>query len=286
VIQHGDPRSSVPGDLGKDSGRAAMSRRPKTMETDPIWQTGPMIKGKWLLVMGVVVIGAIAAVGWWVLRDTTTPVAIDVVQGEFGGAAGSSAGDPGIYRYRTSGFEEIDALSGARHEYPDETFMTISVGECGPVVRWDALEERWIDWDHCGPDLAVSASATYHEWFGIPDLENETCADPRPIAGIAGEITTTVCEAEGILETYETTIMGQETLDVAGVPIETTHLRRTSSLSGGSTGDAEVDVWRANGTALVVRMEVVRRSATPSAVGDVTYSEEFVLDLIGLAPGG
>ncbi len=251
----------------------------------PICQTGPMSKGKWMsVVIAGVVVCVVVVTGWWVFRDTSTPIGVDEVSGRFESAAGSAPGDPGVYRYRTTGFEQIDALSGARHEYPSETFMTITAGDCGPVVRWDALSERWIDWEHCGPDLAVTRSATYHEWFGIPDLENEVCVEPRPIGGVTGEVTTTVCDADGLLETYEVTIVGSEVRDVAGVPTETIHIRRISSLSGASTGTAEIDVWRASGTVLVVRMQVTRRSVTPSAVGDVTYSEEFVLDLVGLTP--
>ncbi len=244
-----------------------------------------MSKGRWILVFGGLIIGFVVAVGWLMFRDTTTPVGADVVERQFDGEVGSLPGEPGVYRYLTTGFEEVDALSGGRHEYPAETFMTITLSECGPVVRWDALAERWIDWEHCGSNLAVTMSSTYHEWFGIPDLEEETCVEPRPIAGAAGGLTTTICDTQGTLETYETTIVGQEVLEVGGVPIETTHLRRTSSLTEGSTGTAVVEVWRVSGTALIVRMEVSRSSVTPSPIGDVTYVEEFTLDLIGLPPG-
>ncbi len=231
-------------------------------------------------------IGLVVAIGWVVFRDTTTPVGADVVQSHFDGVVGSSPGEPGAYRYQTTGFEEVDALSGGWHQYPPETFMTITLSECGPVVRWHALAERWIDWEHCGSKLAVTASSTYHEWFGIPDLEVEICVEPRRIAGEAGDLTTTVCDTEETLETYETTIIGQEVLDVGGVPTETTHLRRTSSLSRGSSGTAVVEVWRVTGTALMVRMEVSRSSVTPTAIGDVAYLEEFTLDLVSLTPEG
>jgi hypothetical protein len=244
-----------------------------------------MSKGRWILVLGGLTIGLVVAAGWLIFRDTTTPVGADVVRSQFDGEVGSYPGEPGVYRYRTTGFEQVDALSGGRHEYPAETFMTITLSECGPVVRWDALAERWIDWEHCGSNLAVTVSSTYHEWFGIPDLEEEICVEPRPIAGAAGDLTTTICSTPGTVETYETTIVGQEVLEVGGVPIETTHLRRTSSLTGGSTGTAVVEVWRVSGTALMVRMEVSRSSVTPSAIGDVTYVEEFTLNLIGLTPG-
>lgn len=248
-------------------------------------QTESMSKGRWILVLGGLTIGLVVAAGWLIFRDTTTPVGADVVRSQFDGEVGSYPGEPGVYRYRTTGFEQVDALSGGRHEYPAETFMTITLSECGPVVRWDALAERWIDWEHCGSNLAVTVSSTYHEWFGIPDLEEEICVEPRPIAGAAGDLTTTICSTPGTVETYETTIVGQEVLEVGGVPIETTHLRRTSSLTSRSTGTAVVEVWRVSGTALMVRMEVSRSSVTPSAIGDVTYVEEFTLNLIGLTPG-
>ncbi len=109
--------------------------------------------------------------------------------------------------------------------------------------------------EHRGSNLAVTASSTYHEWFGVPELKEEICAEPRPIAGVAGDLTTTVCESRRTLEAYETTILGREVVEVGGVPIETAHLRRTSSLSRGSTGNAVVEVWRVRGTALMVHME-------------------------------
>lgn len=244
-----------------------------------------MSKGRWILAIGGLTLGLVVTTGWLIFRDTTTSVAADVVQSRFDGEVGSLPGEPGVYRYWTTGFEQVNALSGGRHEYPSETFMTITLSECGPVVRWDALAERWIDWEHCGSNLAVTVSSTYHEWFGIPDLEEEICVDPRPIAGAAGDLTVTICDTQGTFETYETTIVGQEVLEVGGVSIETTHLRRTSLLTSGSTGTAVVEVWRVSGTALIVRMEVSRSSVTPSAIGDVTYVEDFTLDLIGLIPG-
>ncbi len=243
-----------------------------------------MSKSRWGFVIGLVVISIAVATKWWGFRNTTTHIGSEEIHNQFEGDVGSSPGDPGIYRYRTNGFEQVDVLSGARHKSPNETFMTITAGDCGPVVRWVPLSERWTDWEHCTPDLAVAVSSSYHDWFGIPDLEIESCVEPRPITGAAGEVTTTVCESDRSLETYETTIMGSEVRDVAGVSIETTYMRRVSLLSEGSQGTAQVDVWRVSGTALIVRMEVLRSSVTPSAVGDVTYTEEFVLELLGLTP--
>jgi hypothetical protein len=239
----------------------------------------------WLLVVGL---GVVVAVGLWllVLRDTTTPVAEADVRIEFEGVVGTSPGEPGIYRYESSGFETIDALAGARHDYPDETFMTISTGPCGPTVRWFGLRERWIEWEHCGPDLGVTATVSYHEWFGIPDLEEERCVVPRPVTGPEESVTTVECVASDSTELYVTMIVGSEFLEVDEESVLTTHLRRTSTLGDGSEGTTQVDIWRLAGTPLVVRMEVERRSVTPSAAGDVTYTEVAILHLSHLDPEG
>ncbi len=237
------------------------------------------------MAVGVVAVGAVA-VAWFILRDTVTPVDTAAVEGAFAGEVGMSPGDPGVYRYATTGFEEIDALAGARHDYPAETFMTIEDGPCGPVVRWDALEERWIDWEHCGSALAVTTSQSFHQWFGVPDLETESCGAGRPISGAIGSAVTTTCDAGGEIETYDSEVVALESMEIAGVTLETVHLRRTSELSGESSGSAVVDVWRLIDSPLIVRMEVSRHSSTPSPVGAVNYEEEFTLLLVSSQPQG
>lgn len=241
-----------------------------------------MSKRRWLIVIvGLVVIAALALVLRF--RDSATPVDESQVLVGFAGSVGSEPGDPGVYFYRTSGFEEIDALSGARHDYPDETFITIEDGPCGPIVTWRALAERWTRWEHCGPDLAITGTVEYHEWFGIPDEEVEGCDEPRPVAAAAASV---ACRAETSIETYRVEIVGTETVTVDGTEVETIHLRRVSTLSGDSSGETTADVWRLVGTPLIVRMEVASTSATASAIGDVHYTEQVLLSLLRLTPSG
>ncbi len=250
------------------------------------WQTGAVRRRTWvLIVLAVVILGA-AGVAWLLTRDTATPVEAAVIESAFEGEVGIEPGDPGVYRYTTTGFEEIDAFAGARHDYPTETFMTITEGECGPVVRWDALEERWIDWEHCGSDLAITRSQSYHEWFGVPDLEIESCDTARPVFGATAATASTTCRAGDRVETYDSEVVGPEVLNVDGIPLETVHVRWTSRLTGASEGEATVDVWRLIGTPLIVRMEAARTSSTPSQIGAVGYQEEFRLLLISPRPQG
>lgn len=239
------------------------------------------------MAMVLTVVAVVVVVVFFAFRDTATPLDEESVAATLAQPVGSEPGDPGVYSYTTSGYEEIDALAGARHDYPETTFMTIADSECGPIVTWRALEERWVDWRHCGPDLAITASNSYHEWFGFPDLEEESCPEPRPISGPVGPVGDFVCPAPPTsTETYQVEIIGTETLTVAGESAMTTHLRRTSSLSAGSSGTAVVDVWRLEGTPLIVRMSVRRESTTATQVGEVNYVEEVSLHLDSLTPRG
>ena len=94
---------------------------------------------------------------------------------------GSWLGRPSATTASTStrrfGFEEIDALGGARHDYPTETFLTVQPGGCGTISRWTALAERWDSQELCaGSDgMVVASYDSFHQWFGRADLQQFSC---------------------------------------------------------------------------------------------------------------
>ena len=234
------------------------------------------------ILIGIVVLLTLAAVITYALafRDTATPV--DPTDLTVAGA-GTLPGDPGVYRYATTGFEENDALAGARHDYPVETYLTIGAGACGTTARWDALAERWVEWDHCGPGVAVTGTRGYHEWFGVPDLEHEACPEPLPMVPAA--TVTVACVTGDTTETYTVTPLGAEDLVIAGETVTTDHVRIASVLTGGTTGASEVELWVLPDTVLVVKTTVGRHTTSPSRIGDVHYDEVYTLVLASLMPG-
>ena len=241
------------------------------------------VKRWWIL--GALVLAIVAAVVVWLafFRNTTTPVsAADL---GFTGTAGDSPGDPGVYVYATTGFEEVDALGGARHDYPDKTYLVITDGPCGPVVRWQAIAERWDEAEHCGPDLSVTTSRGYHEWFGIPDLGTSSCTGrilPPP-----GETTwTSVCQDGDMTSTDVATLIGMETLDIGGTPVATMHIRVVGTTTGSTVGSTTTDEWRLPGTPLVVRRVVDDASSNASRIGDIHYVEQVTLQLESVIPTG
>jgi hypothetical protein len=253
---------------------------------------------------------ALAAWGVWRLAfdDTATPVsasrAVEEASATTGPApattgatvapggfvVGTAPGDPGLYVYNTSGFEEIDALGGARHDYPARTFLTIQPGGCGVVVRWTALDERWDETELCpsAGGYTPVRYAAYHEWFGRPDLQSFSCGPEDALAvppGAEGEWTYQ-CDNEERTEVWDVFVAGAETLTVGGIEVPAVRVRVESVLAGSSEGSSTTETWYLEGTPLVLRRIVERNSANASLIGSVSYHESYEITLTSPAPSG
>jgi len=215
-----------------------------------------------------------------VFRDRATPAEVS-----YSGPVGTEPGDPGVYRYDTVGFESVDALAGARHDYPEVTAVVIEAGPCGPVVRWEPLAQRRDEWELCGPGPAVSRIVEFHAWFGIAETTETECSGLR----IAADGTS---RWEASCTRPETTIaitvehLGTDVRTVGGQGIATEHLRMTEVTTGRTSGQRVTDLWFVPGTPLYARKQVVDRSVSSSPIGDVVYVEEYTLDLRSLTPTG
>jgi hypothetical protein len=228
-------------------------------------------------------LAVVAGIALLVFRDRATPLEADDMAG---GGLVVEAGRPGghgLYVYETSGFETTDALGGARHEYPAETFLTLQPGRCGSVVVWRPLQERWIEWDIC-PDGTMAAWESYHEWFGVPNLDEWRCPEPIPAIAEPGATWSAECtkgETDRVIR-YE--VIGIEILEIGNAPVETLHVRSASTDSGKTRGSETVDTWILPGTPLVVQRVVDSSSVTGSRIGDVAYHEEYQIKLRSLTP--
>ena len=222
--------------------------------------------------------------------DTTTPVPSRESSSSTAPAdVGPGRPELGVYVYDTAGFEEIDALDGTRHEYPAITTITVREGECGTVHRWDALEERFEEWETCLADdgLAIPWYTAFHRFFGNDDRQDFVCEiepllitpDPAP-----GTSRTGVCRSADLVETITVTFEGAEQLTVAGTPVDTLRLAQSIVIEGNSTGAFASMMWLARDTGLVIRWSESGESTTGSLIGDVNYAEEFSVSLTGLTP--
>jgi hypothetical protein len=205
-----------------------------------------------------------------------------------GGTPAEGANDEVLtYVYETVGFEEVDALTGARHDYPAATFLTIQSGGCGRILRWQAIDERWTSWDVCDSErLAIAGFDSFHEWFGIGDLQEYECADPATLLPPSVETTewTFACTTGDRTEEITGEVIGVEVLDIGDRQIETLHVRFTAALSGESDGGRITDRWFTPDDALMVKEVGMTASASSSAIGTVNYTEEYEIVLQALDP--
>jgi hypothetical protein len=206
-----------------------------------------------LLALGAVLAVAVGLAVWLLRpRDEAKPVE-------------ARAAGPGELVYDTTGFEQIDALGGARHEYPARTNVSVRrSGEGCTVFRWRPLEGRIYEWELCGGDLRRFTEL--HRFFGNDDRRSYRCEARSSIE--AGWH----CSALGTTETATVVLS------------EPRHVRLRTVLTGKTTGSGMREVWlRADGVPL--RMLVENVSATPSVLGAVHYRERYELRLRGSSPG-
>jgi hypothetical protein len=258
------------------------------------------LRFRWQLVAGIVAFLALTAWIIWrvALRDTTTPVSASQAVAEATVApepvdafvVGTEPGDPGLYVYATTGSEEVDALGGARHEYPAETFLTIQPGGCGRLQRWTALEERWDEIELCSGDegLFQARYDAFHKWFGQSDLQEFSCdtAAALVVPAAEGPSASFECRNEDRTEEYEVEVLGSEKVVVDSSEVEALHIRVSSVLSRGSRGTSQTNTWYLPGTSLVLRRVATRSSVNDSAIGDVSYREDYEITLLSLTPTG
>lgn len=195
--------------------------------------------------MAAVVAAALAA---WLLvpRDEAMPRAAD-------------ADEEGALVYETSGFEEVDVLGGARHDYPRRTTIVVRRAGCGLVLRWQPLVERLQEWELC-EGRRLSRITELHAFFGNDDRRTYRC-DPGSRFDGGYRCSTG--------ETTETATVVSSTDD---------RVRLRTTIAGGTTGSGTRELWlREDG--VPVRMRVTNENATPSPVGDVHYREQYELRL-------
>lgn len=199
------------------------------------------------------------------------------------------AAEPGVYRYTSTGWEEIDALGGAHHDYPDETTITVTESGCGVRLRWDALRERRDEWALCVVDDGIELQpdgVQYHEFFSQPDEEAVVCDEgailvPRdPESAPRTEQKCRLAD-DPWFPVWE--VLDRTARTVDGISVDVTHVRMTVLDEDEHWERTTID-WYLTDEGLPVEVTGVKESNTPSPVGDVEYHEEYELSLISLTP--
>ena len=196
--------------------------------------------------------------------------------------------EPGVYVYATTGFDSVDALTGARHEYPAHTTVTISSEGCGVRVRWNAVRERWEEWQWCPVDGGIETVAygSFHEFFDTSATTAYQCdGDPLPMMAATGTTWQMACkQGETDTSVFAGHVVGTERIDVGATAVMALHVRYAVTVSGGSTGTRVIDRWLRPGDGLVVREDSSTDTVQSTVLGEVHYEERYTMVLTSVIP--
>lgn len=196
---------------------------------------------------------------------------------------------PGVYRYTTTGHEQVDVLGGARHDYPATTTVTYSRSGCGTEERWQPLEGRVGVAVQCSGSVGSELRSTYQEreFFGQSQSKTYTCdpgvllrpRDPRP-----GQTWTGRCTSEDSTIALAGRVVALEDLDVAGTRVPVVRLAIRGTLTGSTRGRSDREVWLARADGLMVQATGDTDTDADTAGGTVRYRETYRLRLQSLQP--
>ena len=197
--------------------------------------------------------------------------------------------DPGVYVYRTSGSESVDAFTGVTHEYPAETTITVTSEGCGVLLRWDALQERHEEWRLCTTEAGIELqprSLQYHEFFDQETPEDVVCDMPTLVVPVTDEpiepnaLTCTIDDRPW-LPTWE--VLESDVREIDGATIDVRHVRMTID-DNDEHFEHYVADWMLAPNGLPVELSVSKQSKSPTVVGDVIYDETVQLELVSTEP--
>jgi hypothetical protein len=203
----------------------------------------------------------------------------------------------GVYVYATTGHEGVDALSGSSHTYPEETTVTLTIGDDGCVhTRWDALRQRWNDETVCrrGRRWMLKEKTVFHSFFRQSERRHFVC-DADSVALPARLIPDTTfnaaCTSGGgsqsgrSTEAITGTVIGDEQLAIDGRMVDVIHIRYEMEIAGESSGHNQLDRWIWRDSPPLVVLETSRQTTTSETViGDVHYDEDYELSVLSLEP--
>ena len=200
--------------------------------------------------------------------------------------------EEGVYAYATEGYEETNALGGARHDYPAETAVTVRRAECGGwTQRWQPLAERWDESDLCpeqgGNAFSVRRFTTYHEFFQQHQQQDFTCPEGSHVSRFDAPPGTTWqwrCTAGASAIETNVVVVGTEQVDVGGTVVNAVHMHYSSKMSGGNTGTQEQHRWLHPESGLNVKITTDIDTQADSPFGRVHYVEHYTITLLSLTP--
>jgi hypothetical protein len=203
-------------------------------------------------------------------------------------AAPVSEVTPGVYRYATSGHEQVDVLGGARHDYPAETAMTYRRSGCGSEDRWQPLKERYSLNTLCRSKHGLEAgeSIQRREFFGQSEEQVLVCAPglvivptrPRP-----GDTSAGSCKSDDTVVRLTVKVVDLAEVTVGGRRVASVHVHVDGRLTGSTRGSTSREEWFTS-SGLLLRGTASTETDRDTSAGVVHYSETYDIRLESLDP--
>jgi hypothetical protein len=248
--------------------------------------------------MGVTILIAAIAAGVWffVLRSPATQIDLSQAirlyrQGQRSGvsSSGSDLPPPGVYRYRTSGGEQL-SIGNISRTFPAATDMIVTDTNCS-TMKWEPFEQHVEGLVECPQKdgaLSITSVPSYEEIAGIQTTSVIYCpagtylVPPDPTTG---ERWKTTCHSTGQRVVVSGQIMGSSTVAVGRRRLAALHTRLTLTFSGSQSGTNPNDYWISAQNGLILRQREsvdVKQKAGP--LGSVRYTEAMTIALSSLTP--
>jgi len=251
----------------------------------------------WALGIGFAVVLAAVAAGIWffLLRSPGTQVdlrqALRLYRHDQRSTTAATTGlipPPGVYAYRTSGYERL-SLGGISRSFPPTSEMIVTAAAC-TTVRWVPFEQHMEGLVECpGRNGAVmmSAALSDEEIAGVRTTESIHCPQhayflpPRPTVG---QHWTATCHSSGQTIGFSGRVLGWSTISVGGDRRSALHTRITLTFAGSEAGTNPTDYWVSAANGVILReKEAVDLAQRTGPLGSVRYSEEMAVGLSSLA---
>jgi hypothetical protein len=251
----------------------------------------------WVLGIGVVTLIVVVAAGVWffVLRSPATQV--DLSQAlrlyrqdqKAGGARSTHLPPSGVYRYRTSGGEQL-SVGGISRSFPATTDMVVTEAACA-TMKWEPLEQHMeglVECAHRDGALSIMSALSYEQIAGTQTTGIIHCpagtylVPPDPSTG---ERWHTTCHSTDQKVVFSGKVLGASWVNVRGHKVPALHTRLTLSFSGAESGTNPNDYWLSLQNGLILRQrETVDVSQQAGPLGSVRYTEQMAITLTSLTP--
>jgi hypothetical protein len=191
-----------------------------------------------------------------------------------------------VYSYETAGYEQIDNPN-SRHDYPEETAITLRHTQCGFLAHWQPLENRWDEMEVCShPDGGLlERMASHREFYGKKQHSDLDCRDGDfAWQRDPGSTWSTTCSDDKTKIEMRARTVGHEPMEVGGETVRAVHIQIEGRISGDAEGSWSVHRWLHPDTGLLLRLDGRTQATSDGPMGPVQYTEEIDLRLQSLQP--